>query len=146
MAQSRRTLLRRGLLLGTVGLTGCVTEQDDGTPTPPGDGTPTPTDDEMPTEIRFWLEEVPISESEQGSIEPIVFSDLSNRQEEIVETALEEGEYTSEIGAESPALENLRRRISARTDGGVEAYLKRGDTYYRIGFVSGDHIIADPGH
>lgn len=138
MPQSRRTILRRGLLLGSVGLTGCVTEQDD--------GTPTTTDDEMPTEIRFWLEEVTLSESEQDSIEPIVFSDLSNRQKEIVQTALEEVEYTSEIGEESSALKNLRQRISARTDGGLEAYLKRGDTYYRIGFVSGDHIIANPGH
>lgn len=137
MPQSRRTLLRRGLLLGSVGLTGCVTEQD---------GTPTTTDDEMPTEIRFWLEEVTPSESEQDSIDPIVFSDLSNRQKEIVQTALEEGEYTSEIGEESSALKNLQQSVSARTDGGLEAYLERGDTYYRIGFVSGDHIIANPGY
>lgn len=138
MIQSRRALLRRGLLLGTVGLTGCVTEE--------GDGTPTTSADEMPTEIRFWLEEATLSDSERGSIEPIVFSDLSNGQQEIVQTALEEGEYTSEIGEESSALKSLQRSVSARTDGGLEAYLKRGDTYYRIGFVSGDHIIADPGH
>lgn len=138
MSRSRRTILRRGLLLGSVGLTGCVTEQDD--------ATPTTTDEEMPTEIRFWLEEVTLSESEQNSIEPIVFSDLSNRQKEIVQTALEEGEYTSEIGEESSALKNLRQSISARTDGGLEAYLERGDTYYRIGFVSGDHLIANPGY
>ncbi|WP_232703176.1 hypothetical protein [Halobacterium wangiae] len=136
MPQSRRAILRRGLLLGSVGLAGCVTEQDD--------GTPTTTDDEMPTEIRFWLEEVTRSEAERDATEPIVFSDLPNEQREIVRTALEEGEYTSEIGAESAALENLRRSVSARTDGELEAYLERGDTCYRIGFVSGDHIIADP--
>lgn len=135
MPPSRRTILRRGLLLGTVGLTGCVTEQDG--------GTSTTTDDQMPTEIQFWLEEVTLSESEQDAIDPIVYGDLSNRQKEIVQTALEEGEYASEIGEESSALRSLRQRISSRTDGGVEAYLKRVDTYYRIGFVSGDHIIAD---
>ena len=108
-------------------------------------GTPTATDDETPTGIRFWLVEVTPSEAEQDAIEPIVFSDLSNGQKAIVQTALEEGKYRSEIGEESSALANLRRSISARTDGGVEAYLERGDTHYRIGFVSGDHIIADPG-
>ncbi|WP_265108228.1 hypothetical protein [Halosolutus halophilus] len=122
------------------------TTTDDGTPNTTDDGTPNTTDDEMPTEIQFWLEEVTLSESEQDSIEPIVFSDLLSRQKEIVQTALEEGEYTSEIGEESSALKNLRQSISARTDGGLEAYLKRGDTYYRIGFVSGDHIIANPGN
>ena len=137
MPQSRRSVLRRGILLGSVGLTGCVTEQNA--------GTPTATDDEMPTEIRFWLVEVTPSEAERDAIDPIVFSDLSNGQREIVQTALEEGEYRSEIGEESAALANLRRSIAARTDGGVEAYLERGDTYYRIGFVSGDHIVADPG-
>ena len=137
MPQSRRTILLHGLLLGSVGLTGCVTEQDG--------GTPTTTEREMPTEIQFWLEEVTLSESEQDSLEPIAFSDLSNRQKEIVQIALEEGEYTSEIGEESSALTNLRQSISARTGGGLEAYLKRSDTYYRIGFVSGDHIIANPG-
>lgn len=135
MPLSRRTLLRRGLLFGSIGLAGCVTEQ--------GGGSQTTTEDEMPTEIQFWLDEVPLSESERDSLDPIVFSDLSNGEQEIVQTALEEGEYTSEIGEESTALRNLRQRIASRTDGGVEAYLKRGDTYYRIGFVSGDHIIAD---
>lgn len=139
MSRSRRTILRRGLLLGGVGLTGCVTGQNDGTPT-------TTDDDEMPTEVRFWLEAVTLSDSEQDSIEPIVFSDLPDRQKEIVQTALEEGGYSSEIGEESPALKSLRERISARTDGGVEVFLKRGDACYRIGFVSGDHIIADPGY
>lgn len=136
MPPLRRTILRCGILLGSVGLTGCVTEQDDGTPT----------SDEMPTEIQLWFEEVTLSESEQNSIEPIVFGDLPNGQKEIVQTALEEGEYTSEIGGESSAMKNLRESISARTDGGLKAYLKQDDIYYRIGLVSGDHIIADPSH
>lgn len=146
MSHPRRAILRRGLIVGGVSLSGCVTLQDDGAPPTTDDGMPATTDDEMPTEIRFWLEEVTLSESEREAIEPIVFSDLSTSQQEIVQTALEDGEYTSEIGEESAALENLRRRISGRTDGGVEAYLERGETYYRIGFVSGDHVIADPGY
>ena len=144
MFQSRRTILRRGLLLGSVGLTGCVTEQDAGTPPTTDDGTSTPTEDDMPTEITFWLREVTLSESEQDAIEPIVFSELSSGQKEIVQTALEEGEYTTEMGEEPPELEGLRRMIEAQTDDGVEAYLKREETYYRIGFVAGDHIIASP--
>lgn len=144
MPQQRRTLLRRGLLLGSVGLTGCVANQDGGTQTPTGDGTSTATEDEMPTEIEFWLQEVSLSESEQDAIDPIVYSELSSGQQEIVETALHEGEYTTEMGEEPPELAGLRRAIEAQADDGVEAYLKREDTYYRIGFVSGDHIIASP--
>jgi hypothetical protein len=39
----------------------------------------------------------------------------------------------------------LQRSVSARTDGELEAYLSRTDTDYRIGLVSGDHIVADLG-
>ena len=102
MPQSRRTLLRRGLLLGCVGLTGCVANQDGGTPTPTDDGTSTTTEDEMPTEITFWLQEVSLSESEQDAIDPIVYSELSSGQQEIVQTGLQEGEYTTEMGEEPP--------------------------------------------
>lgn len=144
MAQSRRTILRRGLLLGSVGLTGCVTEQNGGTPITTDDRTPTPTEDEMPTEITFWLREVTLSESEQDTIEPIDFSELSSGQKEIVQTALDEDEYTTEMSEEPPELEGLRQMIESQTDDGLEAYLKREETYYRIGFVSGDHIIASP--
>lgn len=124
-----------------MGLAGCVTDDGDD-PSTEGDMSDDSTD--MPTEIQFWLVEVSVSASEQESITPIVFSDLSDAQKNIVRTALEEGEYTAEIGEEPRALENLRQQISARTDGGVQAYLKRDDTYYRVGFVAGDHIIADP--
>lgn len=141
MSRSRRSLLRNGILFGSIGFAGCMT--DDGEE-PSGEGDVSDDSNDMPTEIQFWLVEVSVSESKQGSITPIVFSNLSDGQKDIVRTALEEGEYTWEIGEESPALENLRGRISERTDGGVEAYLKRDDTYYRVGFVSGDHIIANP--
>lgn len=121
-----------------------MAERDDETFSTNGDKTPTTTDEKMPTEIQFWLEEVTLSESERAAIEPIVFGDLSNGQQDIVQTALEKGEYTSEIGDESSALKGLRRRISARTGGGIRAYLRRDETTYRVGFVSGDHIIASP--
>jgi len=139
MLQSRRTLLRRGLLLGSVGLTGCVAEQDEGAPSSTDD---TSTEDEMPTEIKFWLQEVSLSESEQDAIDPIVYSELSSGQQEIVQTALQEGKYITEMREAPPELSGLRRAIEAQAGDGVEAYLKQKDTYYRVGFVSGDHIIA----
>lgn len=144
MARSRRTVLRRGLLLGSVGITGCPTGRDGARPPASDDGTSTPTEDEMSTEITFWLREVTLSEAEQDAIEPIVFSELSSGQKEIVRTALEEGEFTTTVGEESPELEGLRRLIEAQADDGVKAYLEREETFYRIGFVAGDHIIASP--
>lgn len=95
---------------------------------------------------RFWLKEASLSVSEQESANPIVFGELSTGEQEIVQTALEEGEYTVEQGSEPPALEKLRDRIEQRTGAGktLEVYLRRKDTYYRVGFVDGDHIIAHP--
>lgn len=96
--------------------------------------------------VRFWLKEVSLTESERGSVDSIVFSELSTEEQDIVQTAIEEGEYTVEQGSEPPALEDLRDRIEQRTGNGetLEVYLRRRDTYYRIGFADGDHIIAHP--
>jgi len=146
MPQSRLTIVRRGLLLGSVGLTGYMTVQESGTPSTTDEGTPIPPENEMPTEISFWLEEVSLSESEQDAIDPIVFSELSSGQKEIVQTALEEDEYTTEMGEELPELAGLRRIIEAKAVSGEGVYLKRNGIYYRIGFASGDHIIANPGY
>lgn len=140
MSPSRRSLLRYGVFFGSVGFAGCLA---DGGEDPSTEGE-TDDSDDMPTEIRFWLVEVSVSESERESITPIVFSNISDGQQDIVRTALEEGEYTSDIGEESPALDNLRELVLERTDGEGRAYFKRDDTYYRVGFVSGDHIIAVP--
>lgn len=98
--------------------------------------------------VRFWLKDVSLSTLEQESVTPIVFGVLSTGEQEIVQTALEEGEYTVEQGSESPALENLRDRIEQRTGNGetLEAYLRRMNSYYRIGFSDGDHIVAHPDH
>lgn len=136
MRVSRRRLLGRGAVVGTAGLAGCV----DGLPG--GDG-PRGTAD-LPR--RLWFEAVSISESERESIDPIVFEDLSEAEREVVRTALEEGEYTSERDGGPPGLERLRVRIEARTGSGetLEVYLRRGQAYYRVGFADGDHVIAHP--
>lgn len=98
--------------------------------------------------VRFWLKEVSLSPSNQASVNPIVFGELSTGEQEIVQTALEEGEYTVEPGSEPPTLESLRDRIEQRTGEGetLEAHLRREDIYYRVGFADGDHIIAHPDH
>lgn len=95
---------------------------------------------------RLWLEEVALSETDQDAVDPIIFGNLSEAEQEIVQTALNDGEYTSDTETEPPALEDLRSRIEERTGDGqtLEVYLKRNDTYYRVGFAAGDHIIAHP--
>lgn len=98
--------------------------------------------------VRFWLEEASLSASERESVDPVVFGELSTDEQEIVHTALEEGEYTVAQGSEPPALGTLRDRIEQQTGDGetLEAYLRREDTYHRVGFADGDHIIAHPDH
>lgn len=95
---------------------------------------------------RLWLEEVTLSETDRDAVDPIIFSDLSEAEQNIVQTVLNDGEYTSDTETEPPALEDLRSRIEERTDGGqtLEVYLKHNETYYRVGFAAGDHIIAHP--
>ena len=95
---------------------------------------------------RLWFEEVTLQASERESIDPLVFGDLSEAEREIVRTALEEGEDTLERDQGPPAFERLRDRIEARTGNGgtLEVYLRRGGTYYRVGFADGDHIVAHP--
>ena len=77
-----------------------------------------------------------------------MFEDLSTVEQGIVQTAFEEGGYTVEQGSEPSALEDLRDRIEQRTGNGetLEVYLRHTDTYYRVGFADGDHIIAHPDH
>ena len=95
---------------------------------------------------RLWFEQVTLSASERESVDPIVFGELPEEEREIVRTALEEGEYTLDADRGLPAFESLRDRIEERTGDGetLEVCLRRGDTYYRIGFVDGDHVIAYP--
>ena len=99
---------------------------------------------DLPRRLRF--EEVSLSASQRGSIDPIVFGDLSEAEREVVRTALEEGECTLERDRGPPAFESLRDRIEARTGNGetLAVYLRRRDTYYRAGFADGDHVVAHP--
>jgi len=137
MPRSRRTILRIGIVLSGLGFSGCLEDPESTTETPQAD------DDEMPTEIKLWLEEVSLSMSERESIDPIVFSELHNTEQEIIQTAIQEGEYTTQIGEESEAYSSLSDKIESRANEDLEVYLKDSDTYYMVGLVEGDHIIAE---
>jgi len=132
----RRSLLRRGTLLCAVGLAGCVSglrdEDARGTAGLPW---------------RLWFEEVTLPPSERERVDPLVFGDLTEAEREIVRTAMAEGEYTLERDRGPPAFERLRDRIEERTGNGetLAVYLRRGETYYRVGFADGDHVVAHPG-
>lgn len=133
----RRFVSAAGMAL-TASLSGCLSaNQNRDTPT----GT-------QALPVRFWLEEVSLTESEQEDVDPILFGDLSEEEGAIVETVIDEGEYTVEQDSVPTALESLRFRIEERTGNGktLEVYLKRGTAYYRVGFADGDHIIAHPDH
>lgn len=137
MTISRRTVLRNGIILGGFAISGC-TERS-----PPATTESTQTDDdEMPTEIELWLEKVSLSMSKRESIDPIVFSELPDSQQEIIRTAIDEGEYTTQIGEESDAFSTLRDKIESHANEKLEVYLKKSDIYYKVGLVAGDHIIA----
>jgi hypothetical protein len=97
---------------------------------------------DLPT--RLWLERAELTESERNTVDPIVFGDLPAAERDLVATALDEGEYVVDSEAAPPALESLRDRIERRADGGLEVYLRRDRTYYRVGFAEGDHIVAHP--
>lgn len=132
MIDRRRAFVSVGSVL-VVPATGCL----QGT----GNSGNSQSTEELP--VRFWLKQVAPSESEQN-IDPIVFADLPDAEREIVRTAIENGEYTVEPENVSPALETLRKRIEQRANGGLEVYLVREETYYRVGFADGDHIVAHP--
>jgi hypothetical protein len=105
-------------------------------------GSDAPGTADLPTRLRF--ERVELTESERNAVDPIVFADLPAAERELVATALDEGEYVVEGEAAPPALDSLRDRIERRADGGLEVYLRRDRTYYRVGFAEGDHIVAHP--
>jgi len=131
----RRSLLRRGTLLYALGLAGCVSGLRDEDPRGTA-GLPR----------RLWFEEVSLPASERERVDPLVFGDLTEAEREIVRTAMAEGEYTLERDRGPPAFERLRDRIEERTGNGetLAVYLRRGETYYRVGFADGDHVVAHP--
>lgn len=138
MPRSRRTILRNVIALGSFGFSGCLE-----TPASTTTETPQTDDDEMPTEIKLWLEEVSPSKSKRESIDPIVFNELPDAQQKIMQSAIEDGEYTTQIGEETEAFSSLSDKIEAKANEDLEVYLKDADTYYRVGLVKGDHIIAE---
>ncbi len=98
---------------------------------------------EMPARLR--LKTVPAPDCEAA--DPIVFADLPAEEQDLVETALEEGEYTAPNGRSAPpAFKRLRERVETRARSGgcgeLVVYLRRGETHYRVALVNGDHIIA----
>ena len=134
----RRTVLQATVAVSSALVGGCLQGWET---TRTGERTPT---EEAPTEVRLWFERASVSESERASIDPIVFSDLPKPEKKTVRTALQDGEYTERVGEVSGPMQSLRERIEARVDEGIEAYLLRESTYYRIGYVDGDHIVANP--
>ena len=133
---SRRTLLG-GLAVGTGALAGCIgTIADDGDESGP-EGT-----EDLPARLR--LKEVSTPGCEEADL--IVYADLSTDEQDLVETALREGEYAVPTEETPPAFDSFRERVEARTDtcGELVVYLEREGTYYRVALVDGDHIIAHP--
>ena len=133
---SHRTTTRRALLgavglFGTGALAGCTGASGGDDP----QGTA-----EMPARLR--LEDASAPDCEDA--DPIVFADLSAGERDLVETALEAGEYTASTDEAPPAFERLRERAEARTDacGELVVYLERDGTYYRVALVNGDNIVA----
>jgi hypothetical protein len=122
MALTRRNMLHV-LAVGVVGAAGCIDQSG---------------------MIEFWLVRANVSASKQERITPIRCANVTEGEQELIQKAIENEQYTSEIGSASPALERLRERIGDQNPGGLEAYLKCNETLYRVGFVDGDHIMADP--
>lgn len=138
MPLSRRNLIRACMAQVSLLFIGCLSENS---------STPTRTDDEWGDEsytLELWLEQVTLSKSERSSADPIVFDNLSEEKQEIFRVAIEDGKYTQQIGNESAALEDLRYTIEQRAGEDMTVYLKKDDGYHAVGFVEGDHIIADP--
>ena len=101
---NRRTLLLGSSCVLTGSFAGCVSRVD-------GHGNAQGTET---LQVRFWLEEASLPASEQGSVNPIAFEDLSLQEREIVKTALEDGDYTVDQESVSPPLESLRDRVEFR--------------------------------
>lgn len=135
----RNVLSGTGFVLAT-GLGGCLQAM---TPGNRADDEPRGT---ATLDTRLWLESVSLSTSDREALDPIVFRHLSETEQDIVQTAIDEGEYTTDSEDDSPALAQLRSRIEERTDDGrtLEVYLVREQSYYRVGFAAGDHIVAHP--
>ena len=128
----RRALGRIGLLMSAAA-TGCAG---------PLDGSPKGTETQLnPSLVRSGRRP-----ENEADVNPIEYASLSDWEQSLVGTALEEGKYVADTDEMSPAWNSLRGRVEARSEEGEEliVYLVRNGQYYQVGFVNGDHIIASP--
>lgn len=130
---SRRTLLRGGTTLLGASLAGCLGSNPFGC-------------DSMDSAV-VRTKRVTLSASERDAIDPIVFGELPDSEQEFVRTAVEDGEYRTCPAADPYIPEPLtsfadrvgRRRAENDADA---AYLKYGDTYYALGVTIEDESYA----
>lgn len=132
----RRTLLGGLALVGIGTLAGCTGPSGGDS----SEGTDPEGTEDMPARLRLKGVQTPDCEN----ADPIRFADLSTAEQDLVETALEQGEYTVPTEETSPAFDSLREAVEARSDtcGELVVYLRRGETYYRVALVNGDNVIA----
>lgn len=121
---SRRTLLRGGTPLLSMGLSGCLGSSLFGC-------------DSMDSAV-IRTKRVTLSATERDSIDPIVFNKLPDSEREIVRTAVEDGKYRKCPAADPyipEPLTSFAQRAAAHTgeNGHEPAYLKYNDTYYAVG-------------
>ena len=132
---TRRRVLEGIGLLASAAVAGCAG---------PLDGSPEGTETQP---ARLWFEAVDAPENE-ADVDPIEYASLSDGEQSLVDTALEDGEYVADTDETPPAWDSLRERVEARSEDGEElvVYLVRDGQHYRVGFVNGDNIIASPDH
>lgn len=128
-----------------VGLSGCLqlsTPREDEN----GPGTSETAVGTASLPIRVWLKATGTPETE--STNPIRYGNLTDDEQSLVRTVLDQGEYTAAPESYHPAVDAFRRRVEERTNGGetLRVYLSYQGTWYRVGFAEGDHVIAHPDH
>lgn len=122
MNPTRRTVVQV-LAVGSMGIAGCS---------------------DRSSTIEFRLVRANVSASKRERITPIRCANVTPEERELIQTAIESDQYTSGIGSAPPGLERLRERIRDHDSGGVELYLSCDERLYRVGFINGDHVLADP--
>lgn len=105
--------------------------------------------------IRVWLEATSAPEPE--TINPIKYGTLTDDEQSLVRTVLDQGEYTAAPESYHPAVDAFRRRIEERTDGakrwpsisvtrgpGIGSGLPMGITSSPIRITDGDPGGSEP--
>lgn len=90
-------------------------------------------------------EEVTLSPSEKEEIDPILFSELSREEKEIVRTAIENERYRKCPAADPKIPESLGtlsgRVLEHRTEN-MHVYLLYNDTYYALAVAIEDQVYS----